>query len=354
MNFSFKKVIRLLLALVLLFETTYAWEWSDFIGSHLPSPVVATLSLEEVSDLRARDIKRRLARNHGYSAEELARILDKKELIHALAFEEEKIRLKYEDEVKRVLLKRGIITAILLVLVIVCWPLLQHAYEVASVNFVVYTDRKRHEAHRCWELKSYAGMVGCTIMFVLDLMQAWLTASILLSWVMRSRYFFPTPSLPIKPGQLMGGEIARSPMANYGLNVGPMAVSWGMRFVYGRIESWTGRALSRAHQTQRRAARDNESEQERAARKARKQARREERERQAAMRVPTSTLPPDWMQPNNNDSDERGEGPAPFSTVHNDHTVGSEDKQYPLPSSKEHEEFLEQLDCHVSEFDELD
>ncbi|GAX15768.1 hypothetical protein FisN_3Lu211 [Fistulifera solaris] len=354
MNLSIKNVIRLLLALVLTCQISYAWEWSDFVGSHMPSTVVATLSLEQVSDMRARDIKRRLARNHGYSAEELARILDKKELIHALAFEEEKIRLKYEDEVKRVLLKRGIITAIILVLVIICWPLLQHAYEVASVNFVVYTDRKRHEVHRCWELKSYAGMVGCMIMFVLDLMQAWLTASILLSWVMRSKYFFPTPSLPLRPGQLMGGEIARSPMANYGLNVGPMVVSWGMRFVYGRIESWTGRELSRAHQTQRRAARENESEQERAARKARKQARREERERQATMHVPNSKLPPDWMQPNNTDLDKQGDGPVPFSTAHNDQTIGSEDKMYPLPNSKEHEEFLEQLDCHISEFDELD
>lgn len=313
-------------------------------------PSSPTLTLEDVSELRARDIKRRLARNHGYSAEELARMLDKKELIHALAFEEEKIRLKYEDEVKRVLLKRGIITAIITIVAIICWPLLQHAYEVASVNFVVYTDRKRHEAQRCWELKSYGGMVGCTLMFILDLMQAWLTASILLSWVMRSKYFFPTPSLPLRPGQMMGGQIARSPMANYGINVGPMAVSWVMRFTYGRIENWTGRSLSRAHQRQRRTARENENEEERAARKARKQARREAKERQAAMRVPDSTLPPDWMRPSSTGSGQGGNETAPFQTRNDD----SDADQYQLPKSKEHEEFLEQIDCHISEFDELD
>ena len=350
MKLSVKNFVWLFVALLLTSHSSYAWEWSDLVGpSHVPPPALATLSLEEVSALRARDIKRRLARNHGYSADEVARMLDKKELIHALAFEEEKIRLKYEDEVKRVMLKRGIITAIITILIIFCWPLLQHAYEVASVNWVVYTDRKRHEAQRCWELKSYAGIVGCTIMFILDLMQTWLTASILLSWVMRSKYFFPTPSLSVRPGQLMGGEIARSPMANYGLNVGPMAVSWVMRFVYGRTESWTGRALSRAHQSQKRTARENENEEERAARKARKLARREEKERQAAMRGPSSTLPQDWMRPSNSGPEGRGTGTSNSTTGEE-----SEGNQYSVPKSKEHEEFLEQIDCHVSGFDELD
>lgn len=341
----------ILLGLVLRCPFSFAWEWADFAGHVVNEPSSNTLTLEEVSELRARDIKRRLARSHGYSADELARILDKKELIHALAFEEEKIRLKYEDEVKRILLKRGIITAIITILVIICWPLLLHAYEVVSVNFVVYTDRKRHEAQRCWELKSYDGMVGCLFMFILDLMQAWLSVSILLSWVMRSKYFFPTPSLPIRPGQMMGGEIARSSIANYGINVGPMAVSWIMRFVYGRIENWTGRALSRAHQRQRRTARENENEEERAARKARKQARREAKERQAAMRVPSTSLPQDWMRPNTTASDQRESEPLPFQTAKMD---DSDVDQYPLPKSKEHEEFLEQIDNHVSEFDELD
>ena len=75
--------------------------------------------------MRVRDLKRRLTRQHGYSAEEVAKMLDKKELIHALAFEEEKLRLDQEELVKRRLVKRGILTAIITILVIMFWPLFQ-------------------------------------------------------------------------------------------------------------------------------------------------------------------------------------------------------------------------------------
>ena len=89
---------------------------------------------------------------------------------------------------------------------------------------------------------------------------------------MRSQYFFPTPNLPVRPAQLMGGQAAKSKLANYGMNIGPMVVTWLMRFVYGKTESWTGKALSNAHQRQRREARQWESPEDRAARKAARKA----------------------------------------------------------------------------------
>ena len=49
-----------------------------------------TLNIVEISEMRARDIKRRLARSHGYGPDELSRMIDKKELINALSYEEHK------------------------------------------------------------------------------------------------------------------------------------------------------------------------------------------------------------------------------------------------------------------------
>ena len=149
-----------------LLLSTRGWEWTDWIaGGGQDAAAVwddwsstTTLSLNQVSELRARDIKRRLARTHGYSAEELAKMILKKELVEALAFEEEKVRLKLQDDVQRWLFQRGIIVAIVAVIIVYCWPLIQQGYEVALVNFVVYTDRKKLEAQRCWELKTKWGM----------------------------------------------------------------------------------------------------------------------------------------------------------------------------------------------------
>lgn len=236
--------------------------------------------------MRPRDIQRRLKRQHGFSAEEVARMIDKKDLIQALSFEEHKQREKEKAEIKRVLVIRGIITAILVIVVLAGWPVWTHLLEVASVNFVVYTDKKKYEASRCWELKSKAGMFGVLLMGIFDALQIWLSASVMLSWVMTSPYFFPVPSLPIRPAQFMGGQIASGPMSRYGMNVGPMVVTWAMRFVYARIEAWTGRALAKAHRAQRKEAKQWESEEDRAARKAArkaaKKAAREEAEQAAA------------------------------------------------------------------------
>ena len=160
--------------------TCCAWEWSDFVSGGVVAGIVNnknanTLTMADVSTMRVRDIKRRLSLNHGYSADELGAILDKKELIQLLAFEEHKIRQTQYDEIKRVLVQRGIITAIVVIVIIACWPVFQHLWDVASVNFVVYTDRKKHEVQRCRELKSIAGMIGVFVMSILDILQVWLT-----------------------------------------------------------------------------------------------------------------------------------------------------------------------------------
>ena len=288
-----------------------AWEWSDYVvstwtRSNQPPTTISgttTLSIQDVSDMRVRDIKRRLSRIHGYSADEVSKILDKKELVQALAFEEEKIRLKQENSAKRIVVQQGMIAAIVTILILLCWPVLLHAYEVAMINFVVYTDRKKIEALKCFELKSFWGLLGVVCMGVLDVLQIWLTTSVLLSWVMTSKYFFPFPRLTIRPAQLMGGEMANSSMANYGINVGSMLVTYGLRFLYGKIEQYTGIALAKKARQQRQEARQHESSDEKAARIAsRKAAKLENQYRQqyhaamaASMRQPVPPPPPEWV-----------------------------------------------------------
>jgi len=316
--------------------------------------------------MRVRDLKRRLSRAHGYGADELERILDKKELIHALAFEEEKVRRRQAQEAQRVLAWRAVWAAVVAVVVVVCWPLLQHAFEVGHVHVQVYADRKRHEAGRCWELQSKKGLLGIVLMAVLDGLQLWLTVSVLLSWVTTSRYFFPVPRLAIRPAALLGGEMAQSPMANYGINLGSMLVTWGMRFVYGRVEQWTGRALAAAHRKQRQAARAEESVDDKAARKAaRKQAKLEKQQRLAAQQAAAAAAashrpPPSWMEPlvtdNNGGLAASAEASAAATNSSRTHQAFLEqlDEQQPTSSELDGQEFLEQLDEHTSELDELD
>jgi hypothetical protein len=368
MKFSRRRVLFLLVWFLSLvtasaWEWSDSWEWSDLVGGSSigssESPPI-TLSIFEVTDMRARDIKRRLARNHGYGADELAKILDKKELIHALAFEEEKLRLVGEDQVKRALVKQGIIVSVIAVVIALCWPLFHHAYEVAAVNFVVYTDKKQFEARRCWELQSLYGMMGISAMFVLDVLKAWLTVSILLSWVMRSKYFFPTPSLSINPGQLMGGEVAKSSLGGYGINVGPMVIRWVMGFVYTRVEAWTGRALICSQRKQQQSARDNETPEERSVRrKIRKEQKRAAQEevdaRQAAMASMAAAFSGNRaaapMNPANAASYmQQPVDHPPFSTE-----AESAPGAAPV-KSKSHDEFIEQLETYVeiSEPDDAD
>ena len=62
---------------------------------------------------------------------------------------------------------------------------------------------------RCRDFNSYKGYFGIFLLFVIDLLSFWLSASVLLSWVMRSKYFFPVPNIPVRPAQLLtpkGGD----------------------------------------------------------------------------------------------------------------------------------------------------
>ena len=98
-----------------------------------------TLNIVEISNMRARDIKRRLARSHGYGVDELSRMLDKKELINTLSFEEHKAYQKEADRRKWIRFKNTVIYTSIAILIVMFWPLLRQAFEAASVNFVVYT-----------------------------------------------------------------------------------------------------------------------------------------------------------------------------------------------------------------------
>ena len=98
-----------------------------------------TLNIVEISKMRARDIKRRLARSHGYGVDELSRMLDKKELINTLSFEEHKAYQKEADRRKWIRFKNTVIYTCAAILIVMFWPLLRQAFEAASVNFVVYT-----------------------------------------------------------------------------------------------------------------------------------------------------------------------------------------------------------------------
>lgn len=244
--------------------------------------------MSQVSEMRVRDIKRRLARTHGYGADELGRMLDKKELIHALAFEEHKIRQVETAEFQRQVIIQAIVVTVAAGALVVFWPLIKHVWEVAHVNFVVYTDRKKLEARRCWELQSFYGCLGVCCMFVVDFLQIWLTGSVILSWIMTSKWFFPVPSLPIRPAAMMGGQVSTGPLARYGINVGPMLITWVLRFLQGRLEIWTGRALSNSRKAQtkqtKKQRREHETPEEREARRAARRARRAAREEEQQRR----------------------------------------------------------------------
>lgn len=123
-----------LLLLILASSPCRAFDLFDYIGGHLNFKT-DTLSYAEVSSLRVREIKRRLARTHGFGADELGRMLDKKDLVEALAFEEHKIRQTELQGIKRDLTWKAIFATIAAGLITLFWPLLKHLYEVAHVNF---------------------------------------------------------------------------------------------------------------------------------------------------------------------------------------------------------------------------
>ena len=99
--------------------------------------------------MRVRDIKRRLARQHGYGADEIAKMIDKKELINALSYEEHRAEQKETARKKRVAMRRSIIVALICVIAVLFKPLFAHLFEVASVNFVVYTGMTSSAPYNC-------------------------------------------------------------------------------------------------------------------------------------------------------------------------------------------------------------
>jgi hypothetical protein len=237
------------------------------------------------------------------------------------------------------------------------WPLWMQIYEVASVNLVVYTDKKRHEASRCIELGSIEGMFGVLIMAIVDTLRIWLSLSVFLSWFMSSKYFFPTPNLSVRPADFMGDKVKNGPLAKYGLNVGPMALTYGFRFLQGRLEAYTGRALARAYQKQKTAAREWESPEERAARKAArkaaKKAAREEAEnqkrdaemeeakrRKEAAAKATAALFPSAMQGN----EQRNEAKDKVAAAVFPHMMKAENSEQRDESEREFEQEMETVD----------
>jgi len=110
---------------------------------------------------------------------------------------------------------------------------------------------------------------------------------------MRSKYFFPIPHIPIKPAALLaaasGTTGGAGALGNYGLNVGPMVISWLFRFVNGRLELFMGKALAASNKAsnkvkrkQKRAAEKEEEKKEaiiaKEERRAARRARRAEKE----------------------------------------------------------------------------
>jgi hypothetical protein len=338
-----------------------AWDWSYYIGGSKSSKASgrldapgSTLSLEEISAMRVRDIKWHLTRRHGFGADEVGRILDKKELIEALAVEEDKSRRRYEGQAKRRRVQSSILWSLAAVAVVICWPLIKHAFDIASVNVIVYTDRIRYESDICREYRCVPAAVGFVCMLVLDALQLWLSVSVALSWfIRRSRWFFPTPSLPLRPGQFMGEEVAKSQVGSYGINVGPMLLTWAMRFVHAKMETWTGRALVRAQKERRRSERAAETPQQRADRKeAKRVARQHEAELQAAR---TTAAQAGEASGTSMQTRARPYSSSGMEPVQETSCVAHTDPSpVPSTSSQRHKDFLREIDEHVCPLDDVD
>mmetsp|Transcript_6131 Transcript_6131/g.8920 ORF Transcript_6131/g.8920 Transcript_6131/m.8920 type:complete len:375 (-) Transcript_6131:45-1169(-) len=246
----------------------------------------------EFSGLRTRELKRRLAIDHGYSAPEIASMIHKSELIHALSQEVYLEESKKRSETNRKRIWHIAITLAIAVGLYALSPLWIQAYDVISVNIVVYTDRKFHEASRCFELRSVMGFLGYFLMTVIECLSFWLSISVLLSWfVKRNAYFFPIPNLPIRPGALLNSATGGDPsnttgLAGYAINCGPMAISWFLKFINGIIQNFMGRTLARAQKRKKQARKEKKKSkktpEEKAARKAEKALRKAEREAKAA------------------------------------------------------------------------
>jgi hypothetical protein len=349
-----------------------AWEWSDlpawtFGGGGGEGGTAAasdstggrTFTFAEVSVMRVRDLKWHLARRHGYGADEIGRMIDKKDLIEALAIEEEKARIKVDRQRKRRRVQSSVLWSLAAVAVAICWPLIRQGVDIVHVNAAVYYDRKRYEVGVCREHRSPLAAAGFVCMLVIDGLQFWLSISITLSWFVRRRWwFFPTPNLPLRPGQFMGEEVAKSQAGSYGINVGPMILTWLMRYVHSKIESWTGRALVRAQREQRKKQRDAETTQERAARKEAKRVAKENEAEQVALREAAAEARPAAARNDDYSSFSPPAGPldgmVPENSSLRQRVPMADAEPTRIPVSAAHEEFLSQLEEISSPLDELD
>lgn len=160
---------------------------------------------------------------------------------------------------------------------------------------IISTDKKKYEINTCISHKSIKACIGILITFCIDLLQLWLSVSILASWILPSnKYMFPTPSIPIRPAAVLtslssasGNASSDSPLNKYGINVGPMIISWLFRYGKGKVEYWVGKVLAKKMRKDQKKVRKEEKkrekereEKERLERKEQRRKRREERKRQ--------------------------------------------------------------------------
>mmetsp|Transcript_3615 Transcript_3615/g.4096 ORF Transcript_3615/g.4096 Transcript_3615/m.4096 type:complete len:424 (+) Transcript_3615:45-1316(+) len=264
------------------------WVDGETPAQHKNDDCAKVLSLSEISDLRVREIQRKLQRQHGYGSDEVHRILDKKELVNSLAYEEHKVCEREEEWKRKVMVRRSIFLALVCVILVMFRPLLEHVWEVAHINFVVYTDKKTYEIGRCREMESLKGAFGILLMSLVECLQFWLSISVILSWVMTSKYFFPVPSISISPAAMLASAAGtgggNNPLARYGVNVGPMVITFCLRFIKGRIEKWMGTVLSEANRRQKRERKAARKEREKMEAQDAKQERKDARARRRAER----------------------------------------------------------------------
>ncbi len=104
----------------------------------------------------------------------------------------------------------------------------------------------------------------------------------------------------------------RAPVpGKYGINVGPMLVSWTFRFLNGRVEAMIGRAMSAALKRRRRREKDE-------AKRARREGREGDRYREAPGRTDVAkggrtTAAPEPRPPDDNDDREGSDGDDSYS-----------------------------------------
>ena len=176
-----------------------------------------------------------------------------------------------------------------------------------------YADRRKHEIRRCRVYNSYKGYVGIFLLFIIDILSFWLSASVLLSWIMRSKYFFPIPNISIKPAQLLtpkGGDAGA--LGQYGINVGPMLISWLFRFLNGRVEIMIGNALAQTLKRQKRAEKDAMKQMRKEERRKEKEARKEAKKlAKQAKEEKKMALGDDYVS--SDEEDEQSTGDASYS-----------------------------------------